>query len=32
MNKEHWITIKLDSDFPESELKALVDDSYKLTT
>ncbi|HGN0866871.1 putative DNA-binding protein (MmcQ/YjbR family) [Providencia alcalifaciens] len=31
MNKEHWITIKLDSGFPEDELKALIDESYKLT-
>ncbi|MCW2254088.1 putative DNA-binding protein (MmcQ/YjbR family) [Providencia alcalifaciens] len=31
MNKEHWITIKLDSGFPENELKALIDDSFKLT-
>ena len=31
MNKEHWITVKLDSDYPEDELKALIDESYKLT-
>lgn len=31
MNKEHWITIRFDSDFPENELKELIDDSYKLT-
>ncbi|MTC36109.1 MmcQ/YjbR family DNA-binding protein [Providencia alcalifaciens] len=31
MNKEHWITIKLDSGFPEDELKVLIDESYKLT-
>ncbi|MDV5225904.1 MmcQ/YjbR family DNA-binding protein [Providencia rettgeri] len=32
MNKEHWITIILGRGFPENELKALIDDSYKLTT
>ena len=31
MNKEHWVTIQFDSDFPEDELKALIDESYKLT-
>lgn len=31
MNKEHWVTIKLDNNFPENELKTLVADSYRLT-
>ena len=31
MNKEHWITIKLDDGFSESELKSLIDGSYRLT-
>ena len=31
MNKEHWITIKLDNNFSESELKSLIDGSYRLT-
>ena len=31
MNKEHWITIKLDDGCSESELKSLIDGSYRLT-
>ena len=31
MNKEHWVTIKLGKGFPDNELKALIEDSYRLT-
>lgn len=31
MNKEHWVTIKLESNFSDDELKSLIDDSYRLT-
>ena len=31
MNKEHWITIVLDSPFPEEEIYNLIDLSYDLT-
>ncbi|MCH4253872.1 MULTISPECIES: hypothetical protein [Proteus] len=31
MNKEHWISIDLASNFDESELKSLIAESYKLT-
>ncbi|MEX5931833.1 MmcQ/YjbR family DNA-binding protein [Providencia hangzhouensis] len=31
MNKEHWITIKLPGSLTDSELKELIEDSYKLT-
>lgn len=31
MNKEHWITIKLNSSFPRNELFNLIALSYELT-
>jgi Uncharacterized protein conserved in bacteria len=31
MNKEHWITIVLDSSFPEEEIYNLIKLSYDLT-
>ena len=31
MNKEHWITIVLDSPFPEEEIYNLINLSYDLT-
>lgn len=31
MNKEHWITVVLDSPFPTKELLRLLDFSYDLT-
>lgn len=31
MNKEHWISVILDSDFPDDELCQLMDESYRLT-
>lgn len=31
MNKTHWITIALDSEFPDEDLKDLIDHSYQLT-
>ena len=31
MNKEHWITIVLDSSFPEEEIYNLINLSYDLT-
>ena len=31
MNKEHWITIVLDSPFPEEEIYNLINFSYDLT-
>lgn len=31
MNKEHWITLVLDSSFPTDELFALIDLSHHLT-
>lgn len=31
MNKEHWITIVLDSPFPKEEIYNLIDWSYNLT-
>lgn len=31
MNKEHWVTIVLDSPFPEKDLYRLIDLSYDLT-
>jgi len=31
MNKEHWITIVLDSPFPEEEIYNLINMSYDLT-
>ncbi len=30
MNKRHWNTITLDGSVPESELLAMIDDSYTL--
>ena len=30
MNKRHWNTITLDGSVPESELLAMIDDSYAL--
>ncbi len=32
MNKEHWITIILDSEFDQRELLNLIDMSYNLVT
>ena len=31
MNKKHWITILLESDFAEKELRDLLMESYRLT-
>jgi predicted DNA-binding protein (MmcQ/YjbR family) len=31
MNKEHWITIELDSSFPKEEIYNLINLSYDLT-
>lgn len=31
MNKERWITIRLDGSVPEEEIKNLIDMSYHLT-
>lgn len=31
MNKEHWVTIKLNDSFNDAELKSLIDESYRLT-
>ena len=31
MNKEHWITIVLDSSFPKEEIYNLINSSYDLT-
>lgn len=31
MNKEHWITLKLGGNLKGDEIKALIDDSYRLT-
>ncbi|RIX59222.1 MmcQ/YjbR family DNA-binding protein [Paenibacillus nanensis] len=31
MNKEHWITIVLDSPYPKAEIFDLINWSYKLT-
>ena len=31
MNKEHWLTIVLESSFPKEEIYNLIDISYKLT-
>lgn len=31
MNKEHWISIRLDTDFDDTELKSLISESYELT-
>lgn len=31
MNKEHWITVELDSDVPAELLEKLVYESYQLT-
>ncbi|MBD7913424.1 MmcQ/YjbR family DNA-binding protein [Clostridium cibarium] len=31
MNKEHWITIVLNSSFPKEEINNLIDLSYDLT-
>ncbi|MEX5486103.1 MmcQ/YjbR family DNA-binding protein [Proteus mirabilis] len=31
MNKEHWISIRLDTDFDDAELKSLISESYELT-
>ena len=30
MNKKHWIKIVLDSDVPDSQIKALIDNAYRL--
>ncbi|QEZ91940.1 MmcQ/YjbR family DNA-binding protein [Proteus sp. CD3] len=31
MNKEHWVSIKLNDGIDETELKSLIDESYRLT-
>ncbi len=31
MNKEHWITVVLDSPFPKEEVYNLIDMSFRLT-
>lgn len=31
LNKTHWNTVIIDSDVPEHELSAMVQDSHKLT-
>ncbi|MBG2915129.1 MmcQ/YjbR family DNA-binding protein [Proteus cibarius] len=31
MNKEHWISISLSSEFDDNELKSLISESYNLT-
>lgn len=31
MNKRHWITIDLESDVPDNEIKVLFQDSYERT-
>lgn len=31
MNKEHWISIQLNAEFDEDELKSLIFESYELT-
>jgi len=31
MNKEHWITIVLDSEYPKEDIYNLIDTSYNLT-
>ncbi len=30
MNKEHWLGIKLESDMPDSQIKELIREGYKL--
>lgn len=30
MNKEHWNTVILDGTIPESEIKKMIDESYRL--
>ncbi len=30
MNKEHWLGVKLDSDMPDSQIKALIGSGYQL--
>jgi predicted DNA-binding protein (MmcQ/YjbR family) len=30
MNKEHWNTLILDGSIPESEIKKMIDESYRL--
>jgi predicted DNA-binding protein (MmcQ/YjbR family) len=31
MNKEHWLSITLENGLPDSEILALLDDSFSLT-
>jgi predicted DNA-binding protein (MmcQ/YjbR family) len=31
MNKEHWNTVRLDSDVPDDELYSMIEHSYRLT-
>lgn len=31
MNKEHWVSICLDANFDDMELKSLISESYELT-
>ncbi len=31
MNKEHWLSLTLENGLPDSELLALLDDSFSLT-
>lgn len=30
MNKKHWNTVRMDGDLPESFLRKVIDDSYRL--
>ncbi|MDE6417407.1 MAG: MmcQ/YjbR family DNA-binding protein [Duncaniella sp.] len=30
MNKEHWLGIEIESDMPDSQIKSLIADGYKL--
>lgn len=31
MNKENWISVRLDGSVPENEIRSLIDESYGLT-
>ncbi|MCI8873562.1 MAG: MmcQ/YjbR family DNA-binding protein [Lachnospiraceae bacterium] len=31
MNKENWISVRLDGSVPENEIQSLIDESYGLT-
>lgn len=30
LNKQHWITVEVDSDVPDDEVRALIEGSYEL--